>query len=191
MYVVNAFSDIDVYFKHLTVFSTGENLVPEVRLYRNTEVLHLLFLGLVWWAGYHTLQTMVLVVAYYLYGENKRDLIQSHSTNPCIGMLMYSIFCCCCCFFCGGGGLPRLNNVFHYYVQLTLTAFSPEKVLLLYWGKFRHIGSEMNFHFIRYLWNELCVFISPSLWRGDIKHTTSFINTVWNENSFQILFITC
>ena len=49
----------------------------------------------------------------------------------------------------------------------------------------------MNFHFIRYLWNELCVFISPSLWRGDIKHTTSFINTVWNENSFQILFITC
>ena len=54
-----------------------------------------------------------------------------------------------------------------------------------------YIGSEMNFHFIRYLWNELCVFISPNLWRGDIKHTTSFINTVWNENSFQILFITC
>ena len=49
----------------------------------------------------------------------------------------------------------------------------------------------MDFHFIRYLWNELCVFISPSLWRGDIKHTTSFINTLWNENSFQILFITC
>ena len=49
----------------------------------------------------------------------------------------------------------------------------------------------MDFHFIRYLWNEMCVFISPSLWRGDMKHTTSFINTVWNENSFQILFITC
>ena len=49
----------------------------------------------------------------------------------------------------------------------------------------------MNFHFIRYLWNELCVFISPSLWRGDIKHATSFINTVSNENSFHILFITC
>ena len=31
----------------------------------------------------------------------------------------------------------------------------------------------MNFHFIRYLWNELCGFICPSLWRGDIKHTTS------------------
>ena len=49
----------------------------------------------------------------------------------------------------------------------------------------------MNFHFIRYLWIELRVFISPSLWRGDIKHATSFINTVWNVNSFQILFITC
>ena len=56
---------------------------------------------------------------------------------------------------------------------------------------FGYIGSEMNFHSIRYLWNELCVFISPSLWRGDIKHTTSFINTVWNEKSFHILFITC
>ena len=54
-----------------------------------------------------------------------------------------------------------------------------------------YIGSEMNFHFIRYLWNELRAFISPSLWRGDIKRATSFINTVWNENSFQILFITC
>ena len=71
------------------------------------------------------------------------------------------------------------------------------------WSFLINIGSEMNFHFIRYLWNELrdfispslwnelCDFISPSLWRGDIKHTTSFINTVWNENSFQILFITC
>ena len=47
LYAVNALSDIDVYFKHLTVFSAGENLVPEVRLYRNTEVLHLLFLCLV------------------------------------------------------------------------------------------------------------------------------------------------
>ena len=32
--------------------------------------------------------------------------------------------------------------------------------------------------------------ISPSLWRGDIKHATNFINTVWNENPFQILLIT-
>ena len=67
--------------------------------------------------------------------------------------------------------------------------------LLAFWGILTHnnlyIGSEMDFHFIRYLWNEFCVFISPSLWRGDIKHTTSFINTVWNENSLHILFITC
>ena len=41
----------------------------------------------------------------------------------------------------------------------------------------RYTGSDMNFHFIRYVWNELC-FISPSLCRGDIKHTTSVIDTV-------------
>ena len=54
-----------------------------------------------------------------------------------------------------------------------------------------YIGSEINFHFIRYLWNKFCVFISPSLWRSDIKHTTSVINTVWNENLLHILFNTC
>ena len=32
--------------------------------------------------------------------------------------------------------------------------------------------SEMNFHFIRYLWN---------LWQRDIKHSPCFMNTVWNE----------
>ena len=52
-----------------------------------------------------------------------------------------------------------------------------------------NIGSAMNFHSTRYLWNE-CVFYIPSIWRGNIKQTTSFINTVWNENLFQILFIT-
>ena len=68
-----------------------------------------------------------------------------------------------------------------------ITCFSVYGVKYRY---FINMGSEMNFHFIRYLWNELCVFISPSLWRGDIKHAMSLINTVWNENSFQILFIT-
>ena len=54
-------------------------------------------------------------------------------------------------------------------------------------NKYR-IWNEFSFHTVfmkRVVW-----FISPNLWRGDIKHTTSFINTVWNENSFQILFIT-
>ena len=32
-----------------------------------------------------------------------------------------------------------------------------------------YIGSEINFHFIRYLWNELCVHVSLILWREDIK----------------------
>ena len=32
----------------------------------------------------------------------------------------------------------------------------------------------MNFHFIWYLWNELCVFISPSLWQGDIQTHKEF-----------------
>ena len=59
------------------------------------------------------------------------------------------------------------------------------------WFAGTYKGSEINFHFIRYLWNEFCVFISPSLWRRDIKHTTSVINTVWNQNLLQILFITC
>ena len=36
-----------------------------------------------------------------------------------------------------------------------------------------YVGFEMNFHFIRYLSNKLCVFVSPNLWRGDIKHTIS------------------
>ena len=50
-------------------------------------------------------------------------------------------------------------------------------VLFLHVTVNTYIGSEMNFHFIWYLWNKLCVFMSPSLWWGDIKHITSFINT--------------
>ena len=33
----------------------------------------------------------------------------------------------------------------------------------------------MNFHSIRCIMKRVVCFISPSLWRGDIKHTTSFI----------------
>ena len=51
------------------------------------------------------------------------------------------------------------------------------------------IWNEFSFHTV-FMKRVVCFYI-PSLWRGDIKHTTSFINTVWNENSFQILFITC
>ena len=36
-----------------------------------------------------------------------------------------------------------------------------------------------SFHFIRYLWNKLCVFISPSLWRGDRKYTTSISDSFY------------
>ena len=50
------------------------------------------------------------------------------------------------------------------------------------------IWNEFSFHTV-FMKRVVC-FISPSLWRGDIKHTTSFINAVWNKNSFQILFIT-
>ena len=49
----------------------------------------------------------------------------------------------------------------------------------------------MKWMFLSYgIYETSRVFISPSLWRGDIKRT-SFINTIWNENSFQILYITC
>ena len=41
-----------------------------------------------------------------------------------------------------------------------------------------NIGSEMNFQFHTVFMKRVVCFISPSLWRGDIKHTTSFINTV-------------
>ena len=49
-----------------------------------------------------------------------------------------------------------------------------------------HIGSKMNFH--SYSINKMSsVFHIPDslVRRGDIRHM-SFINTVWNENSFQI-----
>ena len=40
----------------------------------------------------------------------------------------------------------------------------------------------MNFHNIRYLWNNLCEYISPSFLWGAIKHP-GIMNTLWNENS--------
>ena len=53
------------------------------------------------------------------------------------------------------------------------------------------IESEMNFNFIQYLWNELCVFISTSL-SSCVFYIPSQkargCNSVWNENSFQILY---
>ena len=62
-----------------------------------------------------------------------------------------------------------------------------------YWHFFR------NYHVIKRIWNEfsfhtvfmklfMC-FISPRQRFGDINHTTRFINTVWSENSFQILYL--
>ena len=67
------------------------------------------------------------------------------------------------------------------------TTSRPIKMLPALCHKYR-IWNEFSFPTV-FMKRVVC-FISPSLWRGDIKHTTSFINTVWNENSFQILFIT-
>ena len=45
---------------------------------------------------------------------------------------------------------------------------------------------------LKWIFMKRVVFLkSPSLFRGDIKHITRFINTVWNETSFQFLYITC
>ena len=44
----------------------------------------------------------------------------------------------------------------------------------------------MNFHTV---FMKLLCFISSHQRFGDINHTARFINTVWNENSFQILYI--
>ena len=92
--------------------------------------------------------------------------------------------------------LCLLRNISMCIYQESVTDVRTDKqsdpyVRLCFAGDTIDIGSEMNFHFIQYLRNKLCDFISPSLWRGDIKQATSFINTIWNENSFQILFITC
>ena len=48
--------------------------------------------------------------------------------------------------------------------------------------------SEINFHFIWYLWNSLCV-LYPLTKGSGIWKTTCFINTRWNENSFPILYL--
>ena len=74
------------------------------------------------------------------------------------------------------------------YIHDHAMIFSGSVCTLLYKNIYR-IWNEFSFHTV-FMKRVVC-FISPSLWRGDIKHTTSFINTVWNENSFQILFITC
>ena len=50
------------------------------------------------------------------------------------------------------------------------------------------IWNEFSFHTV-FMKQVMCFYIPEPLVR-DIKRTKSFINTVWNENSFQILFIT-
>ena len=45
------------------------------------------------------------------------------------------------------------------------------------------------FYFRRYLWKLVVSLIPPHQRFGDIKHTTRFINTVWNKKSFQILYV--
>ena len=52
------------------------------------------------------------------------------------------------------------------------------------------IWNEFSFHTV-FMKRVVCFYIPEPLARGYINHTTSFINTVCNENSFQILFITC
>ena len=54
----------------------------------------------------------------------------------------------------------------------------------------RYKGSPMVCCWIWFLSNELCVFI-PQPWRGDIKHTTSWIKIIFNHKQWEILFITC
>ena len=51
----------------------------------------------------------------------------------------------------------------------------------------KRIWNEFSFHTV--FMKLIVCFISPRQRLGDIKHTTHFINTVWNENSFQILYL--
>ena len=99
---------------------------------------------------------------------------------------------------------PWVRYHIHYSVFLP-----SNKIIYIKWKDFLNaityrIWNEFSFHrklglkkksfhtvFMKHLWNELWVFISRSLWWWDIKHTTSFMNTAWNENLFQFLFLTC
>ena len=69
---------------------------------------------------------------------------------------------------------PRAGNI---HVCIWLKWFLHREVEDIY-----RIWNEFSFHTV-FMKRVVC-FISPSLWRGDIKHTTSFINTVWNENNY-------
>ena len=57
------------------------------------------------------------------------------------------------------------------------------KYIIFSWN----IHNFRNYRVIKRIWNEFS-FHTVFMKLGDIKHTTSFINTVWNENSFQILY---
>ena len=57
-----------------------------------------------------------------------------------------------------------------------------------YWYFFviKRFWNEFSFHTV---FMKIVCFISPRQRLSDIKHTTHFINYVWNENSFQIPYI--
>ena len=72
---------------------------------------------------------------------------------------------------------PKLfiRNISDFHVTIFII-FCLKKVNCHYLSKNRrfhviNIGSEMYFHFIRFLWSELCVFfLSPSLFRFFLSH---------------------
>ena len=88
------------------------------------------------------------------------------SVNPCF--MWFSVHLCLC-------------NVFVRVLCIQISLFNITKHYIY------RIWNEFSFHTV-FMKRFVC-FRCPSLWWWYIKHTTSFINTVWNEIPFQILFI--
>ena len=66
--------------------------------------------------------------------------------------------------------LPKYLLLYCKIYVLSYRGWKFDTIIWITW-RYIHIGSEMNFHFIRYLWNELCGFISPRLKRLEKKCT--------------------
>ena len=60
------------------------------------------------------------------------------------------------------------HDVIDELQHLSLSKYFPHYII--------NIGSQMNFHSIRRIMKRVVCFISPSLWRGDIKHTSVIIH---------------
>ena len=73
--------------------------------------------------------------------------------------------------------LKILIHNYHLSIGFTFSLWQFDVFIIWIWNyDIYRIWNEFSFHTV-FMKRVVC-FISPSLWRGHIKHTTSFINTV-------------